>query len=154
MILAHVGVAKNTSSVMAKFNNIAVVIAIIVDEKQQVLLTKRGKDKSFPLHWEFPGGKVEEGELPRDALIREMREELDIAVSDCAPWYQFEYNYPEFYVDFICFKVNRYEGQATIKEDQADMMFQPIDKLSELAFPQANQEIIEKLIRDSVVEVI
>jgi 8-oxo-dGTP diphosphatase len=57
------------------------VVAALIEQRGRVLLSQRRADQSFPLHWEFPGGKVEPGEDPRDALVREIREELDCTVA-------------------------------------------------------------------------
>jgi 8-oxo-dGTP diphosphatase len=56
------------------------VVAALIEQRGRVLLSQRRVDQSFPLHWEFPGGKVEPGENPRDALVREIREELGCTV--------------------------------------------------------------------------
>jgi 8-oxo-dGTP diphosphatase len=56
------------------------VAAAFIERRGRVLLSQRRADQSFGLCWEFPGGKVEPGESPRDALVREIREELDCAI--------------------------------------------------------------------------
>lgn len=61
---------------------IGVSVAVILD-KQKVLLAQRKKDARYALKWEFPGGKIEEGESPEDAMIRECKEELGITIHNC-----------------------------------------------------------------------
>jgi 8-oxo-dGTP diphosphatase len=64
---------------------LAVVCAVLRDPSGKILATRRPPDKALPLAWEFPGGKVEPGESPEDALRRELREELGIEVGDLIP---------------------------------------------------------------------
>ena len=70
-----------------------VVAAIIEDNKGRILLAQRPEGKPLAGHWEFPGGKIEEGEKPDEALVRELKEELNIEVSIQAGLGQFEYRY-------------------------------------------------------------
>lgn len=150
MIPVTVIVEKNTSNAMEKFNNIHVVIGVITNDKQQILLTQRGALQSFPFYWEFPGGKVEEGESPEDALIREMYEELGINVIECSFWHQFQHRYPSLQVMFSCYHIHQFTGKPILKEGQAALRYQSISKLSELKFPEANYHIISKLQEASV----
>jgi mutator protein MutT len=64
---------------------LAVVCAVLRDPSGKILATQRPLGKALPLCWEFPGGKIEPGESPEDALRRELREELEIKVGDLTP---------------------------------------------------------------------
>ena len=68
------------------------VVAGIVVESGRVLLAQRSRHRSFPLLWEFPGGKVEPGEQPEAALVREFREELGIEVEPAGIYTSIEYS--------------------------------------------------------------
>ncbi|MBO7375789.1 MAG: (deoxy)nucleoside triphosphate pyrophosphohydrolase [Clostridia bacterium] len=84
----------------------------------RVFATQRGYGK-YKDYWEFPGGKTEENESPEDALIREIREELDteIEVGDLIG--MIEYDYPEFHLSMQCFLATVLEGKLLLKEHEA-----------------------------------
>jgi mutator protein MutT len=77
---------KPSRSIMTSPPNPLDVVAGILIEDGRVLLAQRTADQSFPLCWEFPGGKVEEGERPEEALVREFEEEMGFAISARAPY--------------------------------------------------------------------
>lgn len=74
--------------------NMTVVVAAIIERGGLVLVCRRREDGAHPLKWEFPGGKVELGESPEDALRRELREELGIAAEIGGEITRYEYAYP------------------------------------------------------------
>ena len=86
MIHAHVAQEKNTNTAVASqirlisLKEIFVVAGIFIDHDKSILLAQRSAEKSFPLQWEFPGGKIDEGENSESALRRELFEELNIEV--------------------------------------------------------------------------
>ncbi|HEY0480008.1 MAG TPA: 8-oxo-dGTP diphosphatase MutT [Kofleriaceae bacterium] len=73
-----------------------VVAGLIVGDDGRILITQRRADQPLGGHWEFPGGKVEPGEAPVDALIRELREEIGVTVSVGRIWEVLFHAYPEF----------------------------------------------------------
>lgn len=101
---------------------IRVVAAIIkaVNDKGEITIfaTQRGHG-DFKGGWEFPGGKIEEGETPEEALVREIREELDteIAVEDL--FETVEYDYPTFHLSMKCFWCSVMSGKLELKEHAA-----------------------------------
>ena len=95
------------------------VVAAIIRQENKIFATQRGygehKDK-----WEFPGGKVEPGESPEAALIREIREELDADIAIREFLTTVEYDYPEFHLSMDCFMAELKDGSALkLKEYEA-----------------------------------
>ena len=88
---------------------VRVAAAVILGPDGRVLLAQRPVGKAFAGYWEFPGGKLEPGESPRHALVRELAEELGIAVRRAAPWLVQRYRYPHAHVELNFFRVFEWE---------------------------------------------
>ena len=100
-----------------KQKSIEVVAAIILD-KEKVFATQRGYGE-FKDGWEFPGGKIEQGEAPRQALKREIKEELDIEIEVGELLETVEYDYPKFHLTMHCFLCSIKSGELVLKEHEA-----------------------------------
>lgn len=96
---------------------IRVVAAIIIDNKK-VFATQRGYGE-FKDGWEFPGGKIEPGESPEDAIVREIKEELDVEVEVIELLDTVEYDYPKFHLSMDCFICKVKSGDLVLKEHEA-----------------------------------
>ena len=96
---------------------IRVVAAIIVDDGK-VFSTQRGYGE-FQGGWEFPGGKIEANETPEDALVREIKEELDTEIEVVELLDTVEYDYPTFHLSMDCFICNIKSGDLVLKEHMA-----------------------------------
>jgi 8-oxo-dGTP diphosphatase len=88
-----------------------VAAAVLLRKDGSYLLGQRAADTFYPGYWEFPGGKVESGEAPRDALIRELHEELGIDDVQCYPWIVREHRYEHAHVKLHFFRVTEWRGE-------------------------------------------
>lgn len=98
---------------------VRVAAAVVVRHDGQVLLAQRPPGKPYEGYWEFPGGKLEPGETPRQALARELREELGLHVQRAAPWIVQEFVYPHAHVELNFFRVFAWEGEPHPHDGQA-----------------------------------
>ena len=100
--------------------NIKVVAAVICDsfdKKSRIFATARGYGE-FKGQWEFPGGKIEQGETPKEALKREIKEELDTIIKVGEFIDTIEYDYPNFYLSMDCYWCEVIEGELKLIEAQ------------------------------------
>ena len=122
--------------------HINVVAAVIFDAEGRIFATQRGYG-NWKDWWEFPGGKIEAGETPQQALKREIREELDAAVEVGQLLKTIEYDYPDFHLTMHCFHC-ALAGAVTLKEHEAAKWLRP-EELDSVQWLPADTEIIEKL---------
>lgn len=94
------------------------VVAAVIVENGRLFATQRGYGE-FKDYWEFPGGKIEPGETPEEALRREIREELDTTVEVGGLLTTVEYDYPQFHLTLHCYCCRVAEGGLTLKEHEA-----------------------------------
>lgn len=94
------------------------VVAAIIIESGKVFATQRGYG-DFKGGWEFPGGKIDEGETPEEALVREIKEELDTEVEVLELLDTVEYDYPKFHLSMDCFICKIKCGDLVLKEHEA-----------------------------------
>lgn len=125
---------------------IKVVAAVICDsmnDKKQIFATARGYG-DFKGQWEFPGGKIEPGETSQQALVREIKEELEvtIAVGDLID--TIEYDYPEFHLSMNCFWCEIVEGELKLLEAE-DGKWLTKDMLYDIQWLPADITLVEKI---------
>ena len=94
------------------------VVAAIITNADRIFVTQRGYG-AWKDYWEFPGGKIEPGETPEEALQREIREELDTEILVGEKLTTIEYDYPEFHLSMQCFWAKVVAGRLELKEHEA-----------------------------------
>ena len=98
--------------------NIEASVGIIFNESFQLLMAERPQSKTWSGWWEFPGGKIESGENPLEALKRELKEEIGISVIDAEKWIVRKYAYEDYEVILHFYKVTQWSGNIEAKEEQ------------------------------------
>jgi 8-oxo-dGTP diphosphatase len=125
---------------------VLVVACALIDPDGRVLIAQRPADKAMGGLWEFPGGKVESGERPEDALIRELAEELEIAVKEAclAPFSFASHSYADFHLLMPLYICRRWDGEPQAKEHTALKWVRPKD-LKNYPMPPADVPLIPML---------
>lgn len=119
------------------------VAAAIIQDKNKIFATQRGYGE-FKDGWEFPGGKIEQGETPEEALIREIREELDTEIEVGEKLDTVEYDYPQFHLTMYCFFCTILSGDLILKEHEAAKWLTK-ENLDSVGWLPADEGLIEKL---------
>ncbi len=122
------------------------VVAAVIVRGGHVLVCQRSRSGKFPLKWEFPGGKVQSGESPETALIRELREELAVDATIGAEIYRTRHKYPEMpsAVELIFLAATIESGEIHNRVFEAISWVTP-QELQEIDFLEADRELIAKL---------
>lgn len=119
------------------------VAAAIIKDNNRIFATQRGYGE-FKDGWEFPGGKIEENETPREALVREIKEELDIIITVEKLIDIVEYDYPNFHLTMHCFLCTIVAGDLVLKEHKAARWITK-EQLGSVEWLPADLELIEKI---------
>ena len=118
------------------------VAAAVIVQAGKILVAKRAPTQHQGGKWEFPGGKLEVGETAKQALVRELEEELGIQVRASRPLIQIKHAYPEKTVRLSVFKVSRFTGNPQGREGQP-IQWVTLAEMNGLEFPAANSPIIQ-----------
>ena len=119
------------------------VVAAVIRQDGTYLATQRGYGE-YKDYWEFPGGKVEPGESREEALLREIREELDTTVSVDAFLVTVDYDYPAFHLTMHCYLCSVKAGNLVLKEHESARWLSA-DELYGVEWLPADMEVIRKL---------
>ena len=121
------------------------VVAAVIRDKEKFFATQRGSGK-FKDWWEFPGGKIELGETPQEALKREICEELDTEITVGNHIVTVEYDYPDFHLTMHCYWASVVKGDLKLKEHESARWFLQ-DELNSVNWLPADQQLVELLMK-------
>ena len=122
------------------------VVAAVIRDADRIFATARGYGE-YKGWWEFPGGKIEAGETPEEALVREIHEELDTEIRVGELIDTIEYNYPTFHLSMDCFWAEVVAGQLVLKEAE-DARWLTKEMLESVQWLPADQTIIDAIYRE------
>lgn len=116
----------------------------IIRRDGRVLVAQRPAGKPYSGYWEFPGGKIEKNETGRDALVRELHEELGISVLMAQPWFEHHHAYPDKNVYLEMWLVQDFAGEPQSQENQA-LRWATLTDILELQLLEGNLPILDRI---------
>ena len=119
------------------------VVAAIIIKDNKIFATQRGYGE-FKDGWDFPGGKVEQGEAPENAIVREIKEELDTVIEVKEYFDTVEYDYPNFHLSMKCYICTVVSGKLELLEHEAAKWLDK-DSLDSVAWLPADLGLVDKL---------
>ena len=121
------------------------VVAGLIAQEGRVLICQRNAASKFPLKWEFPGGKIEPGEQPAEALRRELREELAIDIEESKEFLRYVHHYKDMPpVELRFFQIMSYHGEIKNLIFQ-QIVWTPVTKLAQFDFLEGDLPLIKRL---------
>ena len=125
---------------------VAAVIKAVNDKGEPIIFTTQRGYGDYKDGWEFPGGKIEEGETPQEALKREIMEELDTEISVGEFIETIEYDYPTFHLSMDCFWCEIVKGDLVLKEQEAAKWITR-DEIESVDWLPADRVILEAIVK-------
>ena len=119
------------------------VVAAVIADRDRIFATQRGYG-DWKDYWEFPGGKMEPGETPEEALKREIEEELDTEIAVHEKLITVEYDYPKFHLLMDCYLSEVIEGSLVLKEHEAARWLKG-NELDSIQWLPADKDVLEKI---------
>ena len=127
---------------------IILVTGAIIQNDNNFLIGRRGKDEKSAGMWEFPGGKLEEGESPKECIKRELKEELNIDAEIGELFYSYTYNYPHVSYELFFFKVNSFFGKP-VKYVHDKLKWEKLKNFYKYEFLPGDGPLIDKLFSET-----
>ena len=125
-------------------STVQVSCAVIINQQNKVLAVQRSEKMSMPLKWEFPGGKIEAGESPEYALIREIKEELDVQIELVSSLTPTRHDYGKFQIRLVPFLAKIKSGRIVLNEHNK-MLWIKQSELSSLDWAAADVPIVKEI---------
>ena len=126
------------------------VVAGILRRDDRILICQRRRSDAYGLQWEFPGGKVEDGEQLPGALRRELEEELTIQADVGAEVFRLRHHYPDRYVEVVFFALENYRGEVRNQVFEA-IEWAPRARLPQYNFLEADRELVNRISKGELV---
>ena len=126
------------------------VTAGIIRSDDRVLICQRHHSDAYGLQWEFPGGKVEEGEEMKTSLRRELAEELAIQAEIGSEVFRLRHLYPDRFVEVVFFEIARFQGEVRNQVFEA-VAWAPRSRLVEYNFLEADRELVRRICKGEIV---
>lgn len=123
-----------------------IAVGIIRNPQDEIFITQRAADAHMANKWEFPGGKIEQGESPEQAVIRELEEEVGIVARSAQLFDKLEYQFPDRHITLWFYLVEQWEGEPWGKEGQPGRWV-AMSELNADKFPPANEPVITQLMQ-------
>lgn len=120
------------------------VVAALIRDGEQFLICKRPAHKACPLMWEFPGGKIEPGESPEEALVRECWEELDVGLAVGALYTQVRHDYPDFSIRLSLYEAVIEQG-TLVRREHEELAWIRSSDIPKYEFCPADVDIVNKI---------
>ena len=120
------------------------VVAAMIEQDGKLLICRRPEGKTLAGMWEFAGGKIEPGETPEQALVRECREELAVEICPRELFAQVEYDYPEMHLSMQVYTASILSGVPR-RLEHMEMCWAAPDELEQFTFCPADREILDKI---------
>jgi len=124
------------------------VTGAIIQNDNNFLIGRRGRDEKSAGMWEFPGGKLEEGESPKECIKRELKEELNIDAAIGELFFSYTYNYPHVSYELYFFKVNSYFGEP-VKSVHDKLKWEKLKNFYKYDFLAGDGPLIDKLMSEN-----
>jgi 8-oxo-dGTP diphosphatase len=126
------------------------VSAGIIRRGERILICQRHRSDAYGLQWEFPGGKVKDGEELEASLRRELEEELAIQAEIGAEVFRLRHRYPDRYVEVVFFRIEGYRGEIRNQVFEA-IEWAPQSRLPQYNFLEADRELVDRISKGEIV---